>query len=405
LGIYDTHGRFTFQIDEVGQTVKLRLPNGQEKIYNLQTPLYADSRVMGMSGIVWPQSSVEISSLSRFEAPTGEWSDVSSEESLRSLADKTGIKIGSAVLPLVYPYDLRYQELSSNEFNSMTPDGPFHWTWLLRPGPNQFNFALADLQVEFGRKYNMKLCGQALVDGAVPDWLRYGSYDREELIQIMEDHISTVVGRYKGRVNEWVVVNETLWDGNFVENFWYQNIGPEYIEIALRAAREADPDAVLILNFDRNEEINQQSDGIYSLIADLKAKGAPVDGMGMEMHLFGTDPPDKESVIANMRRFKELGVDVYVTELDVNMYGVSGTLEEKQARQAQIYRDMLEACLESRVCKSFTMWGFKLPYSWMLGPGYQYGPAETYLLFDENGNPNQTYFAIRDALRAAASQP
>jgi endo-1,4-beta-xylanase len=404
-GIYDPRGKFAFQIDKVGRTVKLTLPNGQEKIYNLQTPLYADSRVLGMSVIVWPQSGVEIPSLSRFEAPTGEWRDVSSEESLRSLADKAGITIGSAVVPLVYPYDLAYQGLSSNEFNSMTPDGPFHWTWLLRPGPNQFNFALADLQVEFGRKHNMRLCGQALVDGAVPDWLRYGSYAREELIQIMEDHISAVVGRYKGRVNEWVVVNEALWDGNFVENFWYQNIGPEYIEIALRAAGEADPDAVLILNFDRNEEINRQSDGIYNLIADLKLRGVPVDGVGMEMHLFATDPPDKESVVANMRRFGELGVKVYITELDVNLYGVEGTPEEKMTVQARIYRDMLEACLESGACESYTMWGFMLPYSWLLGPDYAYGPAETYLLFDEDGNPNESYFAIRDALRAAASQP
>jgi endo-1,4-beta-xylanase len=200
-------------------------------------------------------------------------------------------------------------------------------------------------------------------------------------------------------------VNEALWDGNFVENFWYQNIGPEYIEIALRAAGEADPDAVLILNFDRNEEINRQSDGIYNLIADLKLRGVPVDGVGMEMHLFATDPPDKESVVANMRRFGELGVKVYITELDVNLYGVEGTPEEKMTVQARIYRDMLEACLESGACESYTMWGFMLPYSWLLGPDYAYGPAETYLLFDEDGNPNESYFAIRDALRAAASQP
>jgi len=193
-------------------------------------------------------------------------------------------------------------------------------------------------------------------------------------------------------------------------DFWYKKIGPDYVEPAFRLAREADPNAILILNDDHNEGRQTQgnikiTDAMYEFVKKLKNSGVPIDAVGMQMHLLGPfayekrRAPKKEKVIANMKRFAELGIDIYVTEFDVNLTDIPGTQSEKWAFQAKVYGDMLQACLEVPACKSFSVFGISDCFSWYnVCDGCLNLPNAEPLPFDRNFNPKLAYYAMHDVL-------
>jgi endo-1,4-beta-xylanase len=219
-----------------------------------------------------------------------------------------------------------------------------------------------------------------------------------------------MVGRYKGRVHEWSIANEypsrTFW----AADFWNEKIGPEYVEMAFRWAREADPGATLIFNDANNEsprdrETTRNLDEMYDTVRELVDRGVPIDVVGLQMHLLlkwhSPIAPTKEAVMATMHRFADLGVRVYITEFDVTLTKHPGTQAERWAYQAQLYRDMLEACLESGVCDSFTTWGISDSTSWITceDPWCQLRePNADPLMFDREFNPKPAYWAVRDVL-------
>jgi endo-1,4-beta-xylanase len=236
----------------------------------------------------------------------------------------------------------------------------------------------------------------ATESGAIPDWLLNSSFTRDEYIQMLEQHVKTLVGRYKGRVQEWSIANEaparSFYSGT---DFWNDKIGPDYIEMTFRWAREADPDGILIFNDNNNESPRDRDsssivDKMYYTVKTLKEKGVPMDVVGMQMHLLmkysSPIAPKKDDVIATMRKFADLGVRIYITEFDVDLSKQTGTQAEKWAYEAQLYRDMVEACLGSGVCDSFATWGISDPAS-----------ADP-LMFDKDFNPKPAYFAVRDVL-------
>lgn len=330
--------------------------------------------------------------------------NMSSQNTLRDLATKRGIEIGSAVSS---PSNLRepnYTKILLREFNLMVIGGnPLNWALLsppLRPDRNTYNFSNADFVVNFAKQNNLKIQGHHLVWGAhefLPSWLLNGNYSRDELLSIMQDHIQKVASRYQGQVHEWTVVNETisrrLFPNIFGGDFWYEKLGPDYVEKAFRWAREADPEAVLILNDFGNEGLTKISNTMYDLVKDLKNKGVPIDGIGMQMHLNAAKPPNKTEVIKNMKRFGALGAQIYITEFDVDLSKISGTREEKYATQAQIYKEMAEACLESKVCKSFSTFEFSDAKTWYNSIGENTADP---LPFDRKYEPKPAYFTLRE---------
>jgi endo-1,4-beta-xylanase len=183
-------------------------------------------------------------------------------------------------------------------------------------------------------------------------------------------------------------------------------IGPDYIDIAYEAAREADPSAILIYE----DTENHFSAGITTqltreTIRRLKGKNL-VDGVGLEMHMrqFGNQVPTKADVTKTMQSYK---LPVYVTEFDVTLKGVTGSQAQRFARQAQIYKDMFEACLESGVCKSFLFWGISDKYSWLenqASSGESYSTDADATMFDDDLNPKPAYFTIRDVLMQYAQK-
>ncbi len=184
--------------------------------------------------------------------------------------------------------------------------------------------------------------------------------------------------------------------------FWLQKIGPEYIELAFRWAHEADPQALLFYNDYNNEGLNPKSDAIYRLVQDLRSRGVPIHGVGLQMHLRVDLPPDTQAVAANMERLAQLGLQVHITEIDVRIQNGSGSTEERLRAQAQIYRDMLSVCLNATNCPAFVTWGVSDQYSWI--PGFT-GNPDAPLLFDASFQPKPAYNALVELLSPQAQNP
>lgn len=324
---------------------------------------------------------------------------------LKELAERRGIQIGSFA-SLKYLRERPYTDILSSEFEYAIIDGEPNWKFedfTLRPTKDTFDFGNMDQVFSFADEHDMPVRVQHMLwgdDKWLPDWLKNGNFSKEELMGIIQNHISTVGTRYKGKVREYTVVNEAfsrklLTGGN--RDWWGERLGEEYIDNAFRWAKEADPNAVLILNDFGNETEGEISNLMYEYIKSAKARGVPIDGLGMQMHIDATQAPSKEDVVKNMRRFQELGVKIYITEFDVNMSGLKEDKEREDERQAEIYSEMLEACLKvgPEVCPNFGYLGLIDRQSWYRGIGLEDANP---LLFNEDYSPKPAFFAIRKAL-------
>ncbi|MEM2737246.1 MAG: endo-1,4-beta-xylanase [Thermoproteota archaeon] len=309
--------------------------------------------------------------------------------SLRSFAESCGILIGTCVSYNNLMGDRTYREILAREFNVVTPEnelkfGPVH------PLPNTYNFRPADEIVKFAERNKMKVRGHCLVwHNQLPSWI-YGDFTREELMDILRNHIYTVVERYKGKIYAWDVVNEAIADdGSLRQTIWLEKIGPEYIELAFKWAHEADPDALLFYNDYGIEEINRKSNAVYELVRGLLKKGVPIHGVGFQTHLSLERPPNLDSVAKNIKRFEELGLIVEITEMDVSIRKPATSKELDM--QAKIYSDILKIYLSSSNPRTFVMWGFVDKYSWIdyTFPGY--GAAT---IFDNEYNPKPAYNSL-----------
>lgn len=326
------------------------------------------------------------------------------EPSLKELGKAKGVEVGNFAIPTRLDEE-PYREILTSQFSLALADNQPNWYFTdggLRPSHGEFNFERMDEVINFARANNMNIQAHHYVWGEekwLPDWLKDGGYSKQELLSLMKEHILKVGGRYKGQIQEWTVVNEAFTRArhiNGLNDWWLENTGDrEYIDKAFIWARQADPNSKLILNDFGNESINEVSDDMYSYIKEAKARGIPINGIGMQMHIDGSHPPNKNEVVANMKRFGELGVDVYVTEFDVNVNDVQADPEDREQIQEQIYYEMMRACIESGVCKSFAILGITDKETWY---NYMDLQGAKPLLFDENYNPKPAFVGLRNAL-------
>jgi endo-1,4-beta-xylanase len=215
----------------------------------------------------------------------------------------------------------------------------------------------------------------------------------------MNDHIALEVGRYKGRLAAWDVVNEPFnEDGTYRQTLWYNGLGVDYIAQALTAARAADPAAKLYINDYNVEGVNAKSTALYNLVRDLKARGVPIDGVGLQAHLILGQVPS--TLQQNIQRFADLGLDVAITELDIRMQ--LPATEAKLAQQRTEYEAVVKACVAVTRCTGLTVWGFTDSDSWIPDTFPGEGAATPY---DENYAPKPAYYGIVTALGGTGSQP
>jgi endo-1,4-beta-xylanase len=325
--------------------------------------------------------------------------------SLKALAARHRIEVGNFAI-LTYQHDPAYHSILTSQFNLALVDNTPNWYFTdggLRPSPDQYDFRGMDSVVGYAEANHMTIQSHHLVWGEekwLPPWLKNGNYSPSQLKDLIHQHIETVASRYKGQIAEWTVVNEAMARGqhfNGLHDWWADHTGgTDYIDNAFRWARQADPNAALILNDFGNEHPGPIADATYDYIKAARARGVPIDGVGLQMHIDGSEPPSKSDVTATMRRFASLGVSVYVTEFDVNMANVHGSDADRDQKQAQIYYDMARACIESQVCKSFSILGVTDRENW-----YKYVMPATAdprpLPFDEDFQPKPAFFALRRA--------
>jgi endo-1,4-beta-xylanase len=228
-------------------------------------------------------------------------------------------------------------ELVARQFSAISPENLLKWQEV-HPQPEKFNFDPADRYVEFGQKHRMFILGHTLVwHNQTPAWVFEDDagrpLDRDALLKHMQSHIRTVVGRYKGRINSWDVVNEAIEeDGTPRKTRWREIIGDDYLEKAFQFAHEADPQAELYYN-DYNEWQPTKRRAIKQLVSRLKSNGVRIDGLGLQGH-WGLDYPSADEIEAMFQDYGDLGVKLMITELDVTVLP-----DAQRARGADITRN------------------------------------------------------------------
>ena len=312
--------------------------------------------------------------------------------------------------------------LVEKQFNSITPENILKWEEV-HPEPEKYNFEVADRYVAFGEKNKMHIVGHTLVwHVQTPDWVfqdKSGkSLDRDSLLARMKEHIFTVMGRYKGRIHGWDVVNEAIdADGQFRKSKWLEIIGEDYVLKAFEYAREADPNAQLYYN-DYNSEERPKCQGIIKLVENLQSKGVRLAGIGVQGHLF-LDYPTVADLEESFQALSKLGVKLMVTELDISTLpfypvdakavDISSFSVEKQ-KELNPYPDSLpdkaQQILAARYAELFllfhkhrdkisrvTFWAVDDGQSWRSYLPIN-GRTDYPMLFDRNYNPKPAFDAI-----------
>lgn len=301
------------------------------------------------------------------------------------------------------------------EFNSLTPEnamkmGPIH------PQEDRYNWKDADAIVGFATAHGMRVRGHNLCwHEQTPAWLFKDAagktVGRGLLLKRLKDHITAVVGRYRGRVYAWDVVNEAVTDSNSDDTTkilrnspWYRICGEEFIARAFEYAHAADPGAQLFYN-DYNTERPGKRERVYRLLRKLVHAGVPITGVGIQAHWSLWEPSD-EDLRTTIRLFSSLGLKVQVTELDMSIYpwekdrrprrpGESDAYTpELQERQASRYKDVFSIFRQFRgTINGVTFWNVTDRHTWL--DQYPVPGRKNYpLLFDTAGRPKKAYWDV-----------
>jgi len=332
-------------------------------------------------------------------------------------AFKDHFLIGVAVRPDQLTGDTA---LLRGQFNSLTPENAMKWE-ALHPRENEYRFEAADQIVAFGEKNGMAVIGHTLVwHSQAPAWLFKDTagnpVGRDALLARMKDHIQTVVGRYKGRLKGWDVVNEALAeDGTLRDSPWRKIIGDDYIAKAFEYAHEADPAAQLYYN-DYAIEGGPKRDGALKLLTRLKASGVPITGVGIQSHM-NLNWPAIPILDETITAFGKAGLKVMMTELDIDVlpsrtHNISADVSRSEAADpalnpyagglpdavqqslARRYADLFRLYQKHReVVTRVTFWGLTDKDSWLNNFPIR-GRTNHPLLFDRAGKPKPALNAV-----------
>lgn len=277
--------------------------------------------------------------------------------------------------------EAQYASTLDAQFDSVTPENEMKWD-ALESTRNSFNFSAADQIVSHAQSKGMKVRGHTLVwHSQLPGWV--GGLGTADLRTAMNNHITQVMTHYKGKIHSWDVVNEAFQDGSSGarrSSPFQDKLGNGFIEEAFRTARTVDANAKLCYNDYNTDGQNAKSNAVYEMVKDFKQRGVPIDCVGFQSH-FNPNSPVPSDFQANLQRFAALGVDVQITELDIEGSG---------SAQAANYTKVVNACLAVSRCTGITVWGVTDKYSWR--------SSGTPLLFDGNYNKKPAYDAVLAAL-------
>tara|TARA_R110002003_G_scaffold141_32_gene13142 strand:+ start:34938 stop:35999 length:1062 start_codon:yes stop_codon:yes gene_type:complete len=324
-------------------------------------------------------------------APSKPKDDCKDDSLYKAMQQRGRSFIGTALT--FHSNETREPEVIKQEFNSITPENAQKWE-STEPSRGNFTFEDSDRYVNYAKKNKLQIhCHNLVWHSQLPQWVSNGNFTNATLIQVMEDHIKALAGRYKNDCTRWDVVNEALnEDGTYRESVWYNTIGEAYLPIAFKLAKKYS-NAKLYYN-DYNLEFNgAKTAGAARIVKLIKSYGVKIDGVGYQGHVTSEDTPTapspapEQSVLeAALRATADLGVDVIYTEIDVRLN--TPVTAEKTAAQVATYKRMAASCLAVKRCVGMTVWGISDKYSWI--PGVFAGEGSA-LLFDENFEKKPAY--------------
>ncbi|MEU3684878.1 endo-1,4-beta-xylanase [Streptomyces sp. NPDC030592] len=304
------------------------------------------------------------------------------ESTLGAAAAQSGRYFGTAIASGKLG-DSTYTSIANREFNMVTAENEMKID-ATEPQRGQFNFSAADRVYNWAVQNGKQVRGHTLAwHSQQPGWMQ--SLSGSALRQAMIDHINGVMAHYKGKIAQWDVVNEAFADGSSGarRDSNLQRTGNDWIEVAFRTARAADPNAKLCYNDYNVENWNwAKTQAMYSMVRDFKQRGVPIDCVGFQSH-FNSGSPYDSNFRTTLQNFAALGVDVAITELDI------------QGAPASTYANVTKDCLAVERCLGITVWGVRDSDSWR--------SEQTPLLFNNDGSKKPAYTAVLDALNGGDS--
>jgi len=341
----------------------------------------------------------------------GSYHDVAGSRSLRAHAHRHGLVFGSAVIIRNVQDDPEFAALAGEQCGIVVPTGELKWV-ALRPAPGQFDFSGPDFLLSFAESHHMLTRGHTLCwHNSVPAWIQTPE-NRPRTRQFFIDHITTVCRHFAGRLHSWDVVNEAILPadgqpGGLRKSFWYEQIGPEYIELAFRTARAADPHARLTYNdygveYDSDED-EERRRRILELLRNMQKNNVPLDAVGIQSHVKAAQPYTfGKGLAAYIESIRQMGLEVYLTELDVNEDDIaSNDPVERDGLIARTYTDYLRVALANSAVKLVLTWDLSDRFTWLnSGPTHhrkQPDRPQRSLPFDRDYRPKEAFFALRES--------
>jgi endo-1,4-beta-xylanase len=340
---------------------------------------------------------------------------ITGDGSLKAHAEAHGFLTGAAVDIRLLRSDETYRQVLGQQYSILVGEncmkfGP------TEPKPGEYYFNDADGLVSFAEANGMKVRGHNFVwHEALPEWFA-GTVTKENAKKILVNHIMAVGGRFKGRIHSWDVVNEAIWvqdgrsDGLRSSSPWFQMLGPEYLDLAYRTAREADPKALLTYNdygieYDSDEEGKKRA-AVLDLLKRMKATGTPIDALGVQSHLNAASTSAfGRGINELLDGARQLGLQVFITELDVKDDGLeTDDIAKRDEEVAHVYRDFTSRMLEGKEVKAVLTWGVSDGHSWLNGAKWKVKHSDREqrpLPFDAQYSPKPAFFALRGSFDKA----
>jgi GH35 family endo-1,4-beta-xylanase len=310
--------------------------------------------------------------------------------------------VGTAIDAPFLTGDAVYGGTLAAEFSYVTPGNETKWGSLQPDDAEHWDFGPADAIMAFARHHDLAVKGHVLVwHSQLPPFIT-DAMTPDELTRELRRNIHEVMARYHRPTRAWDVVNEAMADdGTMRDTVFLRVLGPAYIADAFRWAHQEDRSAVLYYNDFNIDTINPKSNAVYELVRGLLAAQVPIDGVGFQMHLEAGTAPSTEEIVANLRRFTDLGLRVNISELDVRIAKLADDQVTRLAIERQVFQRAVAACVQVPGCESLTTWGFTDLDSWI---DQTFG-ADDPLELDEQYRRKPAYYGMIDGFMGVPIDP